>query len=88
MDSRLGKAGSSDFSALTLLGVAFVVLKLCEIITWNWIWVLAPFWIVPCCLIVFCAVALLFLSFAIVLAFFYDLADKAIETRKARRMHE
>lgn len=27
-----------------LLGVAFVVLKLCKIIAWPWIWVLAPFW--------------------------------------------
>ncbi len=29
----------------TLLGIAFIVLKLCNVITWSWIWVLAPFWI-------------------------------------------
>lgn len=29
----------------TLLGVAFIVLKLCEAITWKWIWVVSPFWI-------------------------------------------
>jgi hypothetical protein len=28
-----------------LLGVAFVVLKLCSVINWSWWWVLAPFWI-------------------------------------------
>lgn len=28
-----------------LLGVAFVVLKLCEVIAWKWIWVVSPFWI-------------------------------------------
>ncbi|MCF0126342.1 MAG: hypothetical protein HUJ68_11440 [Clostridia bacterium] len=28
-----------------LLGVAFVVLKLCNVIDWSWKWVLAPFWI-------------------------------------------
>ena len=28
-----------------LLGVAFVVLKLCKVIAWSWVWVLAPFWI-------------------------------------------
>lgn len=28
-----------------LLGVAFVILKLCKVINWSWIWVLAPFWI-------------------------------------------
>lgn len=27
-----------------LLGVAFVVLKLCGVIAWPWAWVLAPFW--------------------------------------------
>lgn len=28
-----------------LLTIAFVILKLCGIITWSWIWVLAPIWI-------------------------------------------
>lgn len=27
-----------------LLQVAFIVLKLCGVIKWNWIWVLAPTW--------------------------------------------
>ena len=27
-----------------LLGVAFIVLKLCGVISWSWIWVLAPVW--------------------------------------------
>lgn len=29
----------------TLLGIAFIVLKLCNVITWSWWWVLAPLWI-------------------------------------------
>ena len=29
----------------TLLTVAFIVLKLCNVITWSWLWVLAPLWI-------------------------------------------
>lgn len=29
----------------TLLGITFIVLKLCKVITWSWVWVLAPFWI-------------------------------------------
>lgn len=29
----------------TLLGVAFIILKLCKVIDWAWIWVLAPIWI-------------------------------------------
>ena len=28
-----------------LLVVAFIILKLCGVIKWSWIWVLAPFWI-------------------------------------------
>ena len=28
-----------------LLTIAFVVLKLCHVIEWSWIWVLAPIWI-------------------------------------------
>lgn len=28
-----------------LLTVAFIVLKLCKVITWSWLWVLAPLWI-------------------------------------------
>ena len=27
-----------------LLGIVFIVLKLCGIINWPWIWVLAPIW--------------------------------------------
>jgi len=29
----------------TLLAVAFIVLKLCHVIEWSWVWVLAPLWI-------------------------------------------
>ena len=29
----------------SLLLVAFIVLKLCNVITWSWIWVLAPIWL-------------------------------------------
>lgn len=32
-------------STLSILGIVFIVLKLCGIITWSWEWVLAPFWI-------------------------------------------
>ena len=29
----------------TLLAIAFIVLKLCNVITWSWLWVLSPLWI-------------------------------------------
>lgn len=28
-----------------LLTIAFIVLKLCHVINWPWIWVLSPLWI-------------------------------------------
>ena len=30
---------------ITLLTIAFIVLKLCNVINWPWVWVLAPMWI-------------------------------------------
>lgn len=34
-----------QMSFLTVLGLIFIVLKLCGVIVWSWVWVLAPFWI-------------------------------------------
>lgn len=42
--SKQSQAAGGGTSALTLLGVAFVVLKLCGVIDWSWWWVTAPFW--------------------------------------------
>ena len=28
-----------------LLTIAFIVLKLCKIIKWSWVWVLCPIWL-------------------------------------------
>jgi hypothetical protein len=28
-----------------VLCIAFIVLKLCGVINWSWIWVLAPIWV-------------------------------------------
>lgn len=35
----------SRISFSFLLGLAFIVLKLCKVIGWSWWWVTAPFWI-------------------------------------------
>lgn len=29
----------------TALTIVFIVLKLCGVITWSWLWVLSPLWI-------------------------------------------
>ena len=38
-------AGAGGIGVTGLLQVAFIVLKLCGVITWSWWWVLAPTWI-------------------------------------------
>lgn len=35
----------SSTSFCSLLTIAFIVLKLCNVITWSWGWVLAPLWV-------------------------------------------
>lgn len=37
-------SSSSGIGVTGLLGVAFVVLKLTNIIDWSWWWILLPFW--------------------------------------------
>jgi hypothetical protein len=38
------KTASASTSTATLLGTAFVVLKLCHVIDWSWWLVTLPFW--------------------------------------------
>ena len=47
---------NQGISTSTLLGIAFVVLKLCGVIDWSWIWVTAPFWIPLALCVAFLAV--------------------------------
>lgn len=43
MNKNYSSGGGVSFAGL--LTVAFIVLKLCGIINWSWVWVLAPIWI-------------------------------------------
>ena len=36
---------SSGIGIAGVLGIVFIVLKLCDVIAWSWLWVLSPFWI-------------------------------------------
>lgn len=58
-----GKVGFGGLIA-GMLGVAFVVLKLCKVIDWSWWWVLLPFWLSL-------AIVLLLLAFLFVLRKFF-----------------
>ena len=49
IDSRVEKNNTSGggFGFIGLLQIAFIILKLCHVIDWSWIWVLSPIWITP-----------------------------------------
>lgn len=40
-----GNKESKSLGFSFLLGIVFIILKLCGAITWSWVWVLAPIWI-------------------------------------------
>lgn len=42
MNNNKNSGGVSIFTVLTLI---FVVLKLCGLVNWSWVWVLSPVWI-------------------------------------------
>ena len=42
--NRNSKNSVNGIGISGLLGVAFVILKLCHVIEWPWIWVTVPFW--------------------------------------------
>ena len=44
-----------SFPFLGLLALAFIVLRLCKVIMWPWLWVLAPLWI-PAAIVVVAAI--------------------------------
>lgn len=43
MDNQNTSSGGIGF--LGLLAIAFIVLKLCNVIAWSWLWVLSPIWV-------------------------------------------
>lgn len=51
------KASNGGIGFCGVLTIAFIVLKLCKIITWSWLWVLSPLWI-PIILILVIAIIL------------------------------
>lgn len=44
MNDNNKKASSGGIGFCGLLALVFIVLKLCNVITWSWLWVLAPIW--------------------------------------------
>lgn len=57
----MADTSTGGIGIIGLLGVSFVVLKLCHVVTWSWLWVLAPFWIGAALALVLIIVAGIFL---------------------------
>ena len=45
MSRNSSSSASGGIGFTGLLQVAFIVLKLCKVINWSWLWVLSPTWI-------------------------------------------
>ena len=67
MSNNSSSSGGIGFCGL--LTVAFIVLKLTEVITWSWWWVLSPLWISA-------GIVVGILIVALVTAFIVDLSKK------------
>lgn len=43
--SKNNSTNSSGITFGSLLQLTFIILKLCGVINWSWVWVLSPMWI-------------------------------------------
>lgn len=57
--SQNSSSNSGGIGLCDLLTVAFIVLKLCNVIAWSWVWVLAPLWIPAAIALVIIVICLL-----------------------------
>lgn len=55
-----GTSGGVGF--VGLLTITFIILKLCKVIDWSWVWVLSPLWIPLSLLIVILIIAAIITS--------------------------
>ena len=67
MSSSKATASASGIGFSGLLTIAFIILKLCHVIDWSWLWVLSPLWIsvglTICIMLVFALIAFVVLLF-------------------------
>lgn len=43
---------NSGMGFCDMLAIVFIVLKLCKVIDWSWVWVLSPIWIYTAIIII------------------------------------
>ena len=61
MNDNKSNAASGGIGFTGLLIIAFIVLKLCNVINWSWWWVLSPIWISVSLIVVIFIVAMVVL---------------------------
>ncbi len=59
-----------------ILGLIFITLKLCGVINWSWIWVLAPLWIPAAITFTMSVLIAIILLIAAVVVMILDHLDK------------
>lgn len=57
MNNKSSTSGGMGFVAV--LTIVFVILKLCGVIAWPWLWVLSPIWIGAAVDIIICVIFLI-----------------------------
>lgn len=66
--SKSTETAKTTFPIFSILGVAFIILKLtgwsAEVASWSWLWVLAPFWLPIAIILAFVAVICVFVFIA------------------------
>lgn len=58
--SKESNTSSTGLGFPGVLTIVFIVLKLCNVIYWSWLWVLSPIWISLCIGLVLIAIAMIY----------------------------
>lgn len=73
-------SSSGGIGFFSLLGIVFIVLKLCKVIDWSWWWVTCPLWAPAAVVLVFLIVKLA----AIIISGLFE--DRVIKERRREQM--
>jgi len=83
MSNSNNNSGGIGFAGL--LTIVFITLKLCNVITWSWWWVLSPLWIGLAIFVGFFIIALLIMGFTAIAAAVINRRINRTGNRRLRR---
>ena len=63
-NSSNNNSKSAGIGFTGLLAITFIILKLCGVITWSWLWILSPIWI-PLALVLVVSIIYIIISLVI-----------------------